>query len=47
VGTVLSLIGFVAISGGVYVNWGTGWSLIVSGAVLFVAGGLTSAREGR
>jgi hypothetical protein len=43
----LSLIGFVSILAGVWVIWGVGWTCLVGGIVLFVAGGLGSTREAR
>ncbi len=43
---VVMWVGFVLATAGVYLNFGLGWACLVSGGVLFVAGGLMSRREG-
>lgn len=43
----LSVVGLAVLTAGIGLNWGTGWALMVCGAVLFLAGGVGSAREGR
>ncbi len=39
--------GFSAFASGMTLVFGWGWALLVCGAIVFVAGGLASAREGR
>jgi len=44
---LISLAGYVSAVAGIATNWGVGWALLVGGCVLFIAGGLGSAREGQ
>ena len=44
---LLTVVGYGAVCLGVGLTFGVGWALMVGGAVLFVAGGLGSAREGQ
>lgn len=39
-----SLVGFALAIAGIATNWGVGWASLVAGIVLFVVGGLGSAR---
>jgi hypothetical protein len=43
--SVLSLVGFAVGLAGVCVLWGFGWALLVAGVLLFVVGGIDSARD--
>jgi hypothetical protein len=42
---VITCSGYLCALAGVCVLWGAGWALLAGGLVLFVAGGLASARE--
>jgi hypothetical protein len=42
---VITCSGYLCALAGVRVLWGSGWALLVGGLVLFVAGGLASARD--
>jgi hypothetical protein len=44
---VLTLVGFCAVVAGIWLTWGLGYALLVGGLVLFVTGGVASAREHR
>jgi len=44
---LLTVAGFCAAVVGIGLTWGVGYALIVGGVVMFVAGGLASAREPR
>jgi len=44
---LLSIVGFVSIVIGCVLVWGVGWALLAGGLVLFIVGGVGSAREGR
>jgi hypothetical protein len=44
---LLTLTGFCAAVAGVWLTWGLGYALLLGGLVLFVTGGLASAREPR
>jgi hypothetical protein len=42
---LICVAGLLSACTGIWVNWGAGYALLVGGVVLFVAGGLSSARE--
>ena len=44
---VLSIVGFCGLVVGVWLNWGLGYASLLGGLVLFLAGGLGTARERR
>lgn len=43
----LTIAGFISAVAGVWITFGVGWALLSGGVVLFLAGGLGSAREVR
>lgn len=47
VNAFLSLAGFCGLVAGVWLNWGLGYALLLRGLLLFLAGGLGSARDRR
>jgi len=44
---LLTVAGFCAAVAGIGLTWGLGAALLVGGVVMFVSGGLASAREHR